>query len=316
MCGRAATSVQDLACARWIRGVMPTATVFAGAVYMEADRERCVQPGRVQCQHVLVRLNVCPSYEDLEFGVRRVETCRTEPPIMSASKIAVDFSRAPTQKERERLTLRLRRLYDMEESYRKATANLASLAQGGKAKEVRIRDDFLYRLESAPGDASDRRLPAREYRPPASRIMNSRGATLRLMLIALFEVQMRVRPGGRPDNPRPLQAIGATIGWTDLLATDAKAAGAGRSRMSVAAKKGRHLFSAIENLAKEELVSLPHGADTRNKHRGFLLNWEGGQRQVGATPLYTVPKANEPYFTLPLAVFTHGWIHGKYSEVL
>ena len=207
------------------------------------------------------------------------------------------------------MTVRLRHLYAMEESYRKATANLASLAQGGKAKKVRIRDDFLYRLEPAPGDASDRRLPGREHRPSASRIMNSRGAALRLMLIALFEAQMRVRPGGQPDNPRPLQGTGATIGWTDLLATDAKAAGAGRSRMSVAAKKGRHLFSAIENLAKEELVSLPHGADTRNKHRGFLLNWEGGRRPVGATPLYTVPKADEPYFTLPLTVFTHGWIY-------
>jgi hypothetical protein len=129
------------------------------------------------------------------------------------------------------------------------------------------------------------------------------------MLIALFEAQMRVRPGGRPDNPRPLQATGTTIGWADLLATNAKAAGAGRNRMSVEAKKGRHLFSAIENLAKEELVSLPYGSDTRNKHRGFLLNWEGGRRRVGATPLYTVPKANEPYFTLPLTVFTHGWIH-------
>jgi hypothetical protein len=79
--------------------------------------------------------------------------------------------------------------------------------------------------------------------------------------------------------------------------------------MSVAAKKGRHLFSAIENLADEQLVSLPYEHETRNKQRGFLLNWEGGRRPVGETPLYHVPKRGESFFTLPIAVFTRGWIH-------
>jgi hypothetical protein len=79
--------------------------------------------------------------------------------------------------------------------------------------------------------------------------------------------------------------------------------------MSVAAKKSRHLFSAIENLAKEELVSLPQRAQTRYKHRGFLLNREGGRRSVGPPPPYTVPKADEKFFTLPLTVFTRGWVH-------
>lgn len=222
----------------------------------------------------------------------------------------IDFSRPPNPKEREQLSRRLHRLYDMEDSYWAATTNLAVLAQQqGTVAHIRIRDAFVYRNEPAPIDASDRRLPAREYQPPATRIKTPRGAALRLMLIALFEAQTRPRPGGYTDNPRPLAAEGDDIGWTDLLATDAKAAGAGRTRMSVQTKKDRQLSNALDSLAAEELIDLPHVADRRHKQRGFLLMREHGRRRTGPNERYTVPKKTEAFFDLPVTVFTRGWVH-------
>jgi hypothetical protein len=140
--------------------------------------------------------------------------------------------------------------------------------------------------------------------------MSPRGAALRLMLIALFEAQSRSRAGQRPDNERPLQAAGNAIGWTDLLATDAKPSGAGRSYMSVAAKKGRHLRAALDRLAEEELVALPHGDDKVNRHRNFLLQHEGGRRTAGPNDRYVIPhRTDKQHFDVPVALFTNGWIH-------
>jgi hypothetical protein len=142
-----------------------------------------------------------------------------------------------------------------------------------------------------------------------ARLGTPRGAALRLMLIALFEAQTRTKVGGQPDNPRPLQAPGDTIAWADLLATDAKASGKGRTYMNVPAKKSRHLFSALELLHEQDLVSLPSGQAARNKHEGFLLNYESGKRVSGPNDLYEVPRKTEEHFLIPLGLFTHGWVH-------
>ncbi len=232
-----------------------------------------------------------------------------------ATLIVVDFTRPPSSGERQRLEVRLRRLYDAQESYEQATANLATLTKTSSAGSavaktgwVRVRDAFVYRTDPAPGDWSDRKLPPKEFRPPVARLGTPRGAALRLMLTALFEAQTRTRVGGHPDNPRPLQAPGDVIAWVDLLSTDAKASGRGRTYMNVAAKKGRHLFSAIELLHEQDLVSLPNGEAARNKHEGFLLNYESGKRISGPNDLYEVPRKSE-HFLVPLGLFTHGWVH-------
>jgi hypothetical protein len=239
--------------------------------------------------------------------------------IMVANLFApavVDFTRPPSLRERQRLEVRLRRLYAAQESYTQATTNLATLAKTSavgsavaKTEWVRVRDAFVYRADPAPGDWSDRKLPPKEFRPPVAQLGTPRGAALRLMLIALFEAQTRTRVGGHPDNLRPLQAPGDVIAWVDLLATDARVSGKGRTYMNVAAKKGRHLFSAIELLHEQHLVSLPNGEAARDKHGGFLLNYESGKRISGPNDLYKVPRKTEGHFLVPLGLFTHGWVH-------
>jgi hypothetical protein len=203
--------------------------------------------------------------------------------------IVVDFTRPPSPRERQRLAVRLRRLYAAQESYEQATANLTTLAKTSAAGStvaktgwIRVRDAFVYRADPAPGDWSDRKLPPKKFRPPVARLGTPRGAALRLMLIALFEAQTRTKVGGQPDNPRPLQALGDMIAWADLLATDAKPSGSGRTYMNVAAKKGRHLFSAIDLLYEQDLVSLPNGEAARNKHEGSCLTTRAAS--VSAAP--------------------------------
>ncbi|WP_089014418.1 hypothetical protein [Micromonospora inositola] len=233
-----------------------------------------------------------------------------------AEKIVFDLTAPPSKAEREHLDVRVRRLYDAEDSYKKATANLAALAKSSTAGSpvanglVWVRDAFVFRSQPAPGDWSDRKLPPKEFCPPAGRLVTPRGAALRLMLIALFEAQTRTKPGRRPDNPRPLQAAGDQIAWADLLATDAKPSGEGRTYMSISDKKRRHLFSALDLMSEEDLVSLPNGKDRKNKHNGFLLNHESGKRISGPNEPYAVPlKRENNYFGLPLGLFTQGWIH-------
>lgn len=236
--------------------------------------------------------------------------------VDAGTSIGIDFTRPPSRQERARLEVRLRRLYGAQESYQQATANLATLAANrasgsvvDKIGWVRVRNAFVYRTDPAPGTWSDRRLPPKELRPPAARLGTPRGSALQLMLIVLFEAQTRTRAGGQPENPRPLQAPGEVIAWVDLLATDAKPSGAGRTYMTVPAKKGRHLFSAIELLHEQDLVSLPNGNATRNKHQGFMLNHEAGKRISGPNDLYKVPRSTEAHFLVPLGLFTNGWVH-------
>lgn len=231
-----------------------------------------------------------------------------------AKTIIFDITAPPSPAERKDLDRRLRRLYNMEPSYKTAKANLVALAEASVPGspvangEVRIRETFIFRPRPAPGDWSDRKLPPKEFWPPAGRLVTPRGDALRLMLIALFEAQTRTKPGQRPDNTRPLQAPGDVIAWADLMATDAEPY-EGRTYTTISDKKRQHLFNALKLMHAEDLISLPNGKDRKDKHRGFLLNYESGKRISGPNDLYVVPRKNEDQFSLPAAVFTQGWIH-------
>ncbi|MDB4872747.1 MAG: hypothetical protein JWL97_3751 [Gemmatimonadales bacterium] len=180
--------------------------------------------------------------------------------------------------------------------------------------EVRIRSRFVCRSTPAPCDPSDRKLPARRHRPPATRLLSPRGIALRFYLIALCEAQMRTRAGETPTNHMPLLAGGDDTGWTDLIAVPVEAQGAGITRISRADKKRRMVISAIEALAHPEvqLVHLPHGQrpKAKGKYEEFRLLDEGGVREDGEVPPYTVPRKGEKkIFSLPSALFSNGWIH-------
>lgn len=104
--------------------------------------------------------------------------------------------------EQERLQRRLDRLRKLG-----AEADKAALAfrQIRTPEELRIRPHFAVRFEAegVPGDASDRLLPPRRERPPATRLVSPRGIALRVFLTALFVSQTR-SAGERPGNTLPV----------------------------------------------------------------------------------------------------------------
>jgi hypothetical protein len=230
--------------------------------------------------------------------------------------ITVDFSEPPNDKERARLRKRRSRLNAEDESVVKATLSMRRLVGPSEIAAVYVRNEFVERgatqSTSLRGDPSDRRLPDKADRPPATRIMSPRGAALRVLLTALFEAQARTRPGQHPGNKRPLATGGSdVISWTDLLASGAKSSGTGKNHMSVSAKKIRQMESALGRLAIEELVELTRPGDSgARKYEQFELLNEGGRRAHGSNVAYQVPvPLREPAFPVPATLFTNGWIH-------
>src|SRR4051794_24732050 len=106
----------------------------------------------------------------------------------------IDFSRSLNASERETLEKRLERMRLLREPVGRASEAFQRAADGpAERHELAIRNGFAYRSNPAPGDGSDRRVPERKLRPPATRIASSRGAALRLELIALALAQAQSR---------------------------------------------------------------------------------------------------------------------------
>lgn len=232
------------------------------------------------------------------------------------ASITVDPSEPPNSRERAKFRKRRDRLNAMTKSVTEATLSMRTLANGSGIAEVYVRNEFVAsgKPEGTPlhGDPSDRRLPDKADRPPATRIMSPRGAALRVLLAALFEAQARTRPGQHSGNKLPLAAGGdSVISWIDLLASDARSSGTGKNHMSVSAKKIRQMESALDRLAVEELVELTgRGQPGARKYERFQLQHEGGRRTHGPNVAYQVPvPQREPAFPLPATLFTNGWIH-------
>lgn len=226
-----------------------------------------------------------------------------------------DASGPQNRTELAKLRKRRDRLNAKATSVGQATWSMRALASGPGIPAVYVRNEFADMALSGVqvrGDPSDRRVWVKEDRPPAARLITPRGAALRVYLTALFEAQARTRPGQHPGNTRLLASRpGGVISWIDLLASDAESYGKGKHHMSVSAKKTRQMQSAIDRLAKEELVELTRtGEPGTRKYEGFVLMHEGGRRPHGPNMPYHVPVVPpEQAFPVPVTLFTNGWVH-------
>lgn len=193
-------------------------------------------------------------------------------------------------------------------SVRAVNGVLAALAQASGLSEVRLRNPFVFNDIPAPGEYSDRKLPPREHRPPATRLITSQGVALKLYLTALFEAHTQGRPGAQPDNGRPhVGPSRAAPGWIDLIASGAEDSG-GDVFLTRAEKRTRQLRDTLKRLHKDGLVFLPRLAEPGHKYEKFLLADEGGPRAAGTILRYKIPTPAEASFTLPVGLFTNGWI--------
>jgi hypothetical protein len=130
---------------------------------------------------------------------------------------------------------------------------------------------------------------------------------MRLYLTALYECQVRQRPGSVHTNDRPLWPLSSDgIGWVGLLAVTATVSAKGRSEMD---NRLRQVKSAIERLVREEAVMLPSGSRPRNRFEHFLLRNDGGiQPGLPAEDRYVTPRRKEGV-DIPVEFYTNNWVH-------
>lgn len=180
-------------------------------------------------------------------------------------------------------------------------------------RHLRIRVEFALRSVPAEpnGDLTARLLPARNSRPPATRLVSPRGIALKLYLTALFVAQSR-SPGAMPGNKLPLADADAAVSWIDLIATTAERH-SGRVYSGQREKKLRQVHHALRRLSSPEvqLVRLPNlQRPATGRYEGFLLLQEGGAPVGGGdNQLYTVPASESRTMYLPGGLFLNGWIH-------
>lgn len=216
---------------------------------------------------------------------------------------------------------RLARLRSMEETgtHKDACQELRQIHEAGKLSpdQILIRSGFA-RL-SQPLDTegySDRRVPERPVRPPATRLLRSRGCALQFFLTALFEAQCRTRPGRiAAANTRPLKRRPQDPGqasWVDLVgpSADTTRIVSGHRSINARERRVRQIRQALLTLAAEDVRLVEFiKPDASRRYQGFRLLYEAG-RAIGDPVRYAVPVPTEQdLFSLDARLFTNGWVN-------
>ncbi|MER3386864.1 MAG: hypothetical protein RIC81_00790 [Microcella pacifica] len=175
-----------------------------------------------------------------------------------------------------------------------------------------IREGFSYRALAAGTLASDRKALPRELRPPATRLMSSRGSALRFILTLIALVQTRRRAGAKAKLVEfGFEVAGHTSawGWTDLIASDATNSNSGGVFLTARDKRARIVRNALLSLEEAGLVDIPGRPGERNRFEKFVLLNERGVEAIGEHEEYRVPTKAEPTFTFPAGLIANGWLH-------
>lgn len=225
--------------------------------------------------------------------------------------ISVDFSRPPTDKERAKLRARLERL-SRPESIGRIDNMYASMPGGLPPAGLVLRPGFSFREKDLDPDASDRRAPPRAMRPTATRLITSRGAALRFALTVLAVVQSVRTPGAKArlhDVLSDIVGSSNSLGWSDLVASDATDANRGGVFVRSRDKRARTVRSAIEAMEEAGIARFPDDPGDRDRFSNFVLLNERGRDDVGEAEEYRVPKKGESVFAMPHGFVSNGWIH-------
>jgi hypothetical protein len=225
--------------------------------------------------------------------------------------ITVDFTRPPTAKQRVQLEGRLHRLSRpghiarIDQVYKSMRGDLPSAG-------LAFRSGFSFRGEGIDGDASDRKAPPRELRPPATRLITSRGAALRFAVTLLAFVQTERKPGAKARLKEfgiEITGNSRVLGWADLIAADAADSNSGGVFLTARDKRARSVRNALTALEEAGLVSVPGKPGARNRFEEFILLNERGIEAVGEAEEYRVPTNSESTFDMPAGFVTNGWLH-------
>lgn len=193
------------------------------------------------------------------------------------------------------------------DSVKRAARTIHNLqGKGPLAKHgFRLRYPFNYRNEAPAGEFSDRKVPPRHLRPPATRISSSRGSTLRIYLTAVAIAQMTKTAGG---HPQWLPIVGSTgrSGWTDLVATDAVKMGSGHTILEAKDKRARSIRTSFKTLESANLIRFAKSSGKRGDYENYDLLDERGSDEL---ELYKVPSPKDALTTLPAGFILNSWVH-------
>ncbi len=181
------------------------------------------------------------------------------------------------------------------------TAWRALYDAGQQPASILLRRSFLARSAFLAVEG-DRDKTAR-LKPPAARIVRSRGLALRLELALLFAQQSRYRAGARLP---PVQAPGDDLGLINLFATGTRRGGDTLYRKQRSAMRADQVHNALDILAAEGLVELGPAGQTR-----FAAMWlchEAGRPPGKDATRYKHVASGEQTVSIPIEFFTNGWI--------
>lgn len=226
--------------------------------------------------------------------------------------VMFDYQRPPNKKETEAYHSRLVRLqgpfgYDVKRVEKVVSENYPS----GKALDkhgYRVRESFSYLPKAAPGEPSDRRVGPRKQRPPATRILSSRGSTLRFYLTALAVAQMAGSTGAKLPA-LPISGSANDPGWAQLVATGAENTGDARNYITASNKRARSIKTSLSALYEAGLVDLRPTKTGGTKFDNFVLLNESGKGLLDDSIEYKVPKRGEAAIHIPSDFVRQGWIH-------
>ncbi len=198
----------------------------------------------------------------------------------------------------------------------KVTDALQAEWQGARQpKRIRIRRGYARRQEPLEGPYSDRKLPPRDLRPPATRLLSANGSALEMHLTCLFVAQATTAPGKAPGRtrlvlPRSSDNSGLTP-WADLVAAPAtlrKTTGR-LTWVTVEDNRVRQLAGTLGRLASGEvgLLDFPRATEVKGRFEHFRMLDETGRLDRASKVAYVVPTVGEDLFALPVEFFTRGW---------
>ncbi|MFC0247709.1 hypothetical protein ACFFIO_04260 [Citricoccus parietis] len=232
-------------------------------------------------------------------------------------EILIDWTRAPSTKEREQLQRRLLRLQvpglpahlqALNEKLLGYERSVGKLRTAG----LRLRRPFVYLGAPIDGDGSDRKAPPRELRPPATRISSGLGSALRLELTVLALLQLHRKPGTRAqlaDLEIPVAGDSQHTGWADLVAALPTDSNVGGIYHNARDKRARTVRKALERLEAAGLVDVPGKPGERNRFENFVPLNEAGVEADGERVEYATPKTSAAAFTMPPGFILNGWLH-------
>ncbi|MEJ1088200.1 hypothetical protein WDU99_07715 [Microbacterium sp. Mu-80] len=226
-------------------------------------------------------------------------------------EISIDFTRPPNKREREKYERRLQRLE--RPGFVEDVEKIAGSFPGTlPATGLTLRHGFSYRDKGISADASDRKAPPPEMRPPATRLITSRGGALRFELTLIAVAQANRKAGARARlKDLPIESVGNStrLGWTDLLSADAVDTKKRDAYITAREKRARSVRSALNSLEAAGLVVIAEREGARGRYDSLLLLNESGRDALGEVEEYRVPRAAEATFTLPEGFVSNGWLH-------